>query len=792
MSVHRRLLPLAVALALLAGCGSKEDRIQAHLAKGKAFLEQGELEKAGIEIRNVVQLDPKNAEAFIVSGRIEEARKDVRRAYSSYLKTIELDAANVEAKRRLARIYLFGRVLDKAEETADQVLAQVPDDPDALAVKAALLVLKGDSDAAVKQAADVLQKTPGQADAAMLLAGVYAQREDPKAARDVLEKAIAADPKNAALRTANAALALRQQQFDVAEREYVELVKLQPRSFEARLALATFYTQRGDTAKAEATLREAIRAEPGDDKRQFALVDLLVARKGQDAAEAELGKLIEDRPKAWPLRFRLAQLQEAAGKRDLAERTYRGIMEADKDGAQALQAKGQVARLMLGAGKADEGARLLDEVIKANPRDNAALILRASLALARKDAQNAIIDLRTVLRDQPTSPQVLALLATAHRMNDEVALGTEVIGAAIRQEPANLQLRLLMVEHMAAANDREGALRELDATIKANPRAVRAYEVKADLEQRQGDTAAAARTIEALKKELPDQGIGYFRAGQLAIAQKKYDVAAQEFTVSIQKAPQAVEPRVALVALLAGQKKLDEAARAAEDFVKAAPRSLLAHQALGEVRVAQKRIPDAETQFRKMIELDPKASRGYLNLARLQATQGNLEAGLGTLAEGLKADPADAELAVALAESQRTRGNVDASIATYEAVLKASPTNPVAANNLAYLLLEHKTDQASHARALELAKPLEATRNAAFLDTLGWAYYRTGRYDDAARVLQRVVAQVPNEPMFNFHLGMALLKAGKADDGKALLRKALEANAKFPGAEEAKKVLGQG
>jgi predicted Zn-dependent protease len=544
--------------------------------------------------------------------------------------------------------------------------------------------------------------------------------------------------------------------------------------------------------KAEATLREAIAADMGDDKRQFALVDLLVARKGQDAAEAELKKLIEERPKAWALRFRLAQLQEAAGKRDQAEQTYRGVMEADKDGAQAIQAKAQVARMMLAAGKAEEGAKLLDEVIKANPRDNTALILRASLALAKKDAQNAIIDLRTVLRDQPTSPQVLALLAAAHRMNNEVALGTEVIGAAIRQEPANLQLRLLMVEHLVAGNDRDGAIRELDATIKANPRVVRAYEVKADLEQRQGDTAAAAHTIEALKKELPDQGIGYFRAGQLAIAQKKYDVAAQEFAVSIQKAPQAVEPRVALVALLARQKKLDEAGRAAEDFVKAAPKSLLAYQALGEVRVAQKRLPEAETQFRKMIELDPKSARGYLNLARLQATQGNLEAGLNTLADGLKADPADAELAVALAESQRTRGNVEAAIAAYEGVLKASPTNPVAANNLAFILLEHRADRASHERALALVKPLEATRNAAFLDTLGWAYYKSGKYDDAARVLARVVAQAPNEPMFNYHLGMALFKAGKADDGKALLKKALETNANFPGAEEARKIVGQG
>jgi hypothetical protein len=39
---------------------------------------------------------------------------------------------------------------------------------------------------------------------------------------------------------------------------------------------------------------------------------------------------------------------------------------------------------------------------------------------------------------------------------------------------------------------------------------------------------------------------------------------------------------------------------------------------------------------------------------------------------------------------------------------------------------------------------------------------------------------------------MALFKAGKAEDGKALLRKALDRNANFPGAEEAKKIVGAG
>ena len=49
----------------------------------------------------------------------------------------------------------------------------------------------------------------------------------------------------------------------------------------------------------------------------------------------------------------------------------------------------------------------------------------------------------------------------------------------------------------------------------------------------------------------------------------------------------------------------------------------------------------------------------------------------------------------------------------------------------------------------------------AIVDSVGWAYYKLGRYEDAARTLQQAVLLMPEDPTINEHLGDALWKVGK-------------------------------
>jgi tetratricopeptide (TPR) repeat protein len=74
-------------------------------------------------------------------------------------------------------------------------------------------------------------------------------------------------------------------------------------------------------------------------------------------------------------------------------------------------------------------------------------------------------------------------------------------------------------------------------------------------------------------------------------------------------------------------------------------------------------------------------------------------------------------------------------------------------------------------------------------DTLAWIYYKKNAYLKAVSLLEEAVAKLPENPVFRYHLGMALAKKGDAAKAKQSLEMALKMSPNFPGAVEAKSTL---
>jgi tetratricopeptide (TPR) repeat protein len=162
------------------------------------------------------------------------------------------------------------------------------------------------------------------------------------------------------------------------------------------------------------------------------------------------------------------------------------------------------------------------------------------------------------------------------------------------------------------------------------------------------------------------------------------------------------------------------------------------------------------------------------------------------LQDGLRALPHDSGLSLQLAELYRVAAKTDQSIGIYEEILKREPGNDLAANNLASMLLDLRADRSSHERALQLVRHFESSRNPAYRDSLGWAYFRLGDYAQALPQLRKAVEHAPQAAIMQYHLGMALYRNGDLASAKPYLRKAVDAKAEFPGVDEARKILAEG
>src|SRR5262249_6410708 len=137
----------------------KADRIESGLRKGSEFLNAGNVEKASVEIRNVLQIDPKNPTAYFMAGRIDDWRADLRSAYLNYSRALEIKSDYFEAKIGLAAVYMRGNDLDAARRTLADLSTEQQLDPRVRVVKIALAVRDGDAAQAIAQARPLIDGT---------------------------------------------------------------------------------------------------------------------------------------------------------------------------------------------------------------------------------------------------------------------------------------------------------------------------------------------------------------------------------------------------------------------------------------------------------------------------------------------------------------------------------------------------------------------------------------------------------------------------------------------------------
>jgi Flp pilus assembly protein TadD len=141
-----------------------------------------------------------------------------------------------------------------------------------------------------------------------------------------------------------------------------------------------------------------------------------------------------------------------------------------------------------------------------------------------------------------------------------------------------------------------------------------------------------------------------------------------------------------------------------------------------------------------------------------------------------------------LATIAHLQGTTDAAAATYRKALAIDPHASVAANNLAWLYAERGGNLDVALQLAQTAKrdmPQQPEVN----DTLGWIYYKKNLPQIAVSALQDSVAAAPGNATFQYHLGLTYARLGDKVKARAALERALQLDAQFDGAADARRVL---
>ena len=187
--------------------------------------------------------------------------------------------------------------------------------------------------------------------------------------------------------------------------------------------------------------------------------------------------------------------------------------------------------------------------------------------------------------------------------------------------------------------------------------------------------------------------------------------------------------------------KGDEAIAHLDQVAKTYPNDIDVVSALGSVQRSRKKYAESAETYSKAISLigkEPERNHWTLYYYR------------GTAYERAKQWPkAEADLKKALDLVPATQPNGRAQVLNY----------------LAYSWVDQNANIDEAFRMLKQAVDLQP-RDGMIIDSLGWAYYRLGRWDDAVRELEKAVDLKPGDPTINDHLGDAYWRSGRRLEAK--------------------------
>ena len=787
-----KLTAASVLVVALSSCGGAEDRKEKYLEKGKVYLNDKNFEKARIEFKNVLQIDPKYAEAYFLMGQLEEKRMELLKAVSLYKKAIDLDPAHIEAKVELAEIYTIAgteSTIKDAKKLISEVYKVEPNNLRAKLVNATLEYKTGSKDKAVKSLEQLVAKDISLVNGGLLLANIYIDNDKFDDAKALLVKLAKENSQDIPSRMRLAQLLSNKfKDLDSAEKYIKEIVEIAPDKYTYRLTLSRFYGRSNQLDKAEKVLRDAIREDETEAQRYLMIVELLSSRVSILKAEEELANIISARPDMYELKFAQAKFYEKIGRLAESKEILSQIIKDKKYDAEGARARTLMANFSLREGDQIAAKKYIDEVIADYPNNQEALILLSKLALINLDAIEAINNLRTVLKNSPKMTEASMMLAKAYELNDESDLAENELKKAIESDPINDKAHSNYAEYLLSKGRKDDAVAVIDKALTYFKNSYSLSTLKLKLAAARRDDAEILSLLDAMEESKPSEAEVNTLRGKYFVSKKNVAGAIEEFEKAYNKTDEKYsilnlittthvsnnDPKSAYARL---QKRLDEK-----------PNDVIANQLIGHVYLAENKISEARDKFNTVAQTKPSWLLPYSSLASSYVKKGNYSKAIDVYLDAVNKVDNKEQANMQLAALYEVKKEYAKAMSVYKKVLDSHSSNKVAANNYASLLLDFG-DEADAVTALALVTNFSKIKQAALKDTLAWANVKTGNIAKAIEILKPIVDKIPNVAVYRYHLGYALHAQGDATAAKSHLEIAVASDQEFVGKDKARELL---
>jgi putative PEP-CTERM system TPR-repeat lipoprotein len=736
-SKKSRTILICVAFAMALGACSHSQDPAALVSSAKEYIAKRDFKASIIQLKNVLQKQPDNAEARYLLGFAALESGDLATAEVELQKAADLSFPSDDLQVALARTFLA----------------------------------KGDAAMVISQFSSKTLSAPKlQAELRAIVGMAELRRNSRQKAETTFNEALAIDAGNVSANMGIARLTAVGGDLPGALSRVESALASAPANFEAHMLRADLLAAQGQSDEAIKAYRAAIEAAPAEVAPRMSLVAYLLRQRSLDAAAAEAEALHKSHPKDVRSFYARAMVLVEQRKYAEARDAVQQVLKVLPEHVPSLLLGGMAA-LQTGA-YAEAESHLRKAVFKA-PNAMGAKRLLATTHLRMGQNELAMTEVKEVLAKAGQDPEILALAGETYLAVGDIDGAAKHYERAKKLAPENVRMQTRLAQIRFAAGETDKGFAELQA---ASAGSAEDYQpdlalVATHLRQRHPDKALEA--LQILEKKQPKNPLTHNLRGVALLMKRDMANARASFERAVELNPTYMAAVANLARLDLAEKKPENAKKRYEAVLKKEPNNEQALLGLAVLlRVSGADPKDIEKLLKRSIAANPSLPAARAALTNFYLRTHDFKAALGAAQDAAAALPNNASVTEFLGVAQLAAGESRQAIASFTRFAEMMPKSPQPQVRLASAHVAAKQpDEAI--KALRAALRLNPDLTAAQRD-IAAIYVATGRADQALKEARSVQVEHPKQPLGYVLEGEIYVHQKKFDAAEKVYRDAMK------------------
>lgn len=710
IDLYRRQCLLFILFSPLVFSGpAYADSVDRYLSEGVSYLEKDELKSAAIQLKNALQIDPRNTSAHFHLGQVYLKNRDGELAEVEFKKAEQLGFEGTSILPLLARAYLL-------QGKTTELLAQIDTIP--------------------------TMTKPQQAEVKALRGAAYMNTMNVKDAERLFTAAIELDPASIDANIGLARIALLNMQPDTAHKHVDRVLQYEPDSASALLIRGSLYGQQRDFVAAKKLFTRVLSLQPESMSAHIGLASALSALNERKEAQKHIDIIRENEPEQPSANYQRALFFYELQQFDIA----RGALDL----ALFRMPEHKPSHRLLGIihyreARYEEAVENLEYYLNDNSRDLQAHKILAAAYLKLLRGQPALETLLKVSKAYPVDPQVFALLGTAYMQQQNYTKSMKYLRQALSISPDIAAIQTQLAMSQLASGNVDEAEQGLKEAVKLDQNIIHADILLIQLQLNNAEYDAALEAALALEKSIPNNPIPLNLAGTALIGKKDTEGARNYFEKALALDPEFHTASINLAQLEIQTGNLDLAKRHYTRILRQDENNLDAMMGMAELEKSQANISSTIQWLEKARDKNPAALPPRMSLLQYYLEKNEDEKALAIAREMHHAHPEN-PIAVKMAGiTQQSTGLTSAAIDSFTHLTKLLPDSAEAYYLLAGAYTKHRNPAASKANLIKAIEVDNAYIPAKV--TLTKMAIRSANYDEAMQHANNMHKAHPELPI---------------------------------------------